>query len=119
MPSLVVLIIDDVNKVDEVLDAWLAVGVSGVTLLDSTGLVHQLRKRGARDDLPLIPSLATLLRGREESHRTVFSVVPDEFDVDALARATEEVLGPLDKPDSGILFIVPVTRAWGLKRQPY
>lgn len=117
MVELVVLVLDDPGKAEEVLAAWLAVGVPGVTILDSTGLSYELGKHGLRDDLPLFPSLEDLLRGREEPHRTLFSVVPDGFDVEALAAATEQITGALDEPDTGILFVVPVMRVWGLNRK--
>jgi hypothetical protein len=117
MAELVVLVIDDSNLVDEVVHAWLEVGVAGATLLDSAGLGHLLSQGGPRDDLPIIPSLASLLRAREETNRTLFTLVPDGFDVDALIAATERILGPLDNPDTGILFTLPVLRTRGLHRR--
>lgn len=117
MAELVVLVLDDPDKTEEVLAAWVAVGVSGVTILDSAGLRHKIGRAGPRDDLPLFPSLEDLLRSREEPHRTLFAVVPDGFDIDALAVATEEITGVLDEPDTGILFVMPVTRVWGLNRR--
>ena len=117
MTELIVLVLDDPDKTEEVLTAWLTVGISGVTILDSTGLNYELGKHGLRDDLPLFPSLGDLLRGREEPHRTLFSVVPDGFDVEALVAATENITGVLDQPDTGILFVVPVSRVWGLNRR--
>lgn len=117
MPELVVLVLDDAGKVDEVLSAWLAAGVPGATLLDSAGLGRQLGAQVLRDDLPLMPSLSSLLRTREETNRTLFAVVPDGFDLDALVAATEAITGPLAEPDTGILFTLPVTRAWGLHRR--
>ncbi|MBI1880162.1 MAG: hypothetical protein HYR94_18405 [Chloroflexi bacterium] len=116
MPELVALVLNDADKTDEVLAAWLAVGVPGTTILDSTGLGHRMGKPGIRDDLPLFPSLEDILRSREEQHRTLFAVVPDGFDMEALVTATEKITGPLEEPDTGILFVVPVTRAWGLHR---
>ena len=117
MANLVVLVLDDPNKAEDVLTAWVAEGVSGVTILDSTGLSHKLGRRSLRDDLPLFPSLEDLLRSREEHHRTLFTIVPDGFDVDALAAATEKITGSLTEPNTGILFTVPVIRAWGLTRR--
>lgn len=118
MAELVVLVLDDPDKTEEVLAAWLAVGVSGATILDSSGLSRELGRRGLRDDLPLFPSLDDLLRSREEPHRTLFAVVPDGFDIDALVAATEEITGVFDEPDTGILFVIPVIHAWGLNRRP-
>jgi hypothetical protein len=117
MAELVVLVLDDFNKTEEVLAAWLALGISGATILDSSGLSHEVGRAALRDDLPLFPSLEDLLRSREEPHRTLFAVVPDGFDVEALMAATEKITGPLDEPNTGILFTVPVTRAWGLNRR--
>jgi nitrogen regulatory protein P-II 1 len=117
MPELIVLVLDDGNKVNEVVNAWLEVGISGVTLVDSAGLGHQFAQHGARGDVPLMPSLESLLRVREERSRTLFIVVPDGFDVDALIAATEAITGSLDDPDTGILFTIPVTRAKGLHRR--
>lgn len=117
MPQLILLVLDDPGKVPDVLNAWLAVGVPGVTLLDSAGLGHEFGKHGPRDDFPLIPSLESLLRGREEQHRTLFAAVPDDLDINALIAATEAITGPLDDPDTGILMVLPITRARGLHRR--
>jgi hypothetical protein len=117
VPHLAVLVLDDSNLVDDVISAWLTLGVAGVTILDSAGLGHLIGGRALSDDVPLFPSLNALLRQREETHRTLFAVVPDDFDVDALAAATESVTRPLNEPDTGILFIMPVTKAWGLHRR--
>lgn len=117
MPELIVFVLDDASKVGEVLNAWLDVGISGVTLVDSAGLGHEFAQHGARSDVPLFPSLESLLRVREERSRTLFSVVPDGFDVEALLTATEAIIGSLDNPNTGILFTVPVTRAKGLHRR--
>jgi hypothetical protein len=115
--ELIVLVLNDPGQVDDVLAAWLEAGVSGVTILDSRGLSHHLGKWALRDDLPLFPSLEDLLRGREESHRTLFAVVPENFDIQALVAATEQITGAFDGPDTGILFTLPITRAWGLNRK--
>jgi nitrogen regulatory protein P-II 1 len=117
VPELVVLVLNDPEKIEDVLAAWLTVGVSGATILHSRGLSHQVSHRNLRDDLPLFPSLEGLLRSQEESHRTLFVVVPDGFDVEALVAATERITGTLDEPQTGILFTVPVTHAWGLQRR--
>ena len=114
--ELIVLVLNDPGKVDDVLAAWLEIGISGVTILDSRGLSHRVGRRGLRDDLPLFPSLEDLLRGREEVHRTLFAVVPDGFEIEALVVATERITGSFEEPDTGILFTLPVSRAWGLHR---
>jgi hypothetical protein len=112
MPVLLMAVIDDASKIWDVLDAWERLGVTGATIHDSTGL-H--RAQGLRDDLPLFPSVHDLLEKSETNHRTIWSVLEDEVDVEAIVRATEKIVGPLDHPRTGILFTVPVLKVWGLR----
>ena len=117
MSELIILVLNDPEKIEDVLAAWVTVGVLGTTILNSRGLSHEVSRRSRSDDLPLFPSLEALLQTRQESHRTLFAVVPDGFDVETLVAATEKITGTLDEPHTGILFTVPVTRAWGLHRR--
>ncbi|MGD2077412.1 MAG: hypothetical protein PVH18_03465 [Chloroflexota bacterium] len=114
MYYMVLLIVDDLNKCPDVLDAWDAAKVPGITILDSTGM-GRLRQNSIRDDLPMMPNLSDLFRAREHRHRTIFSVVEGEEAVDRLAAVTEEILGDLNKPDTGVLFVLPVARVFGLQ----
>jgi hypothetical protein len=42
LSELIVLVLNDPSKTEDVLTAWLARVISGVTLLDSSGLSHQM-----------------------------------------------------------------------------
>jgi hypothetical protein len=117
MPHLIVTVLVDIQLVDDVIHAWEEAGVTGATILDSMGMKHMLEGHIHRDDLPLMPSLRNLLETGEFNHRTIFSVVPDGFDVDQLIRKTEALVGDFDDPDSGFLFVVPVTQVRGLFRR--
>jgi hypothetical protein len=118
MPNAVFIVMSSLDKCRDVLDAWENLGVTGVTILESIGLrkIQEIRTR--RDDLPLFPSLRHLLEGEEYHHRTAFVVLDDDFDLDRLIEATEQAVGgDFDAPDTGILFVMPVTRTRGMR--PY
>ena len=118
MPNIVVVVMPDIEKCQDVLDAWEKCGVSGVTVLESLGMHKIQQMRARRDDLPLIPSLRHLMESEEYHHRTAFVVVDDDFDLDGLIEATRRAVGgDFDAPNSGILFVMPVTRAFGMR--PY
>ena len=114
MYHMILLILDELEQCPSVLDAWDAAGASGITILESTGLAR-VRKIALRDDLPLMPSIDSLLKGREEHHRTLFTVVEGEAQVDRIIEATQVITGNLDEPNSGAMFVLPVTRAVGLR----
>jgi nitrogen regulatory protein P-II 1 len=116
---LILFVLHNPEKVPELLDAWEDVGVSGVTILHSSGLgrVRSSNRTGLRDDLPLIPSLEALLNHEEYFSRTIFSIVEGEQMVDKLIEATERVIGDLSRPNTGLLVALPVVRAVGLEKQ--
>lgn len=111
---LIILVIDNPYFCGDVLLAWHQAGVPGATILESHGLGRALT--GARDDLPLLPSLDDLVQRDEQRHRTVFAVVPDRDIIARVKQATENVIGRFDDPNTGILFVVPVLEAYGVRK---
>lgn len=112
MYYLVVLTVDQVDYCQAILDAWEKAGVLGVTILPSTGL-GRIRRAGLRDDIPLIPSLSDLFAEQEVQHRTLLSVVDSQDLVDRMITAAEGIIGDLDNPNTGFLFVVPVSQVAG------
>ncbi|MFW6068095.1 MAG: P-II family nitrogen regulator [Chloroflexota bacterium] len=104
------------NNLDQfpgVLDAWEAAELPGITILESTGMGN-IRQAGLRDDVPLMPNLSDLFRSKEHHHRTLFTVVENEEKVDEIVAISQEILGDLEQPDNGVLFVLPVSRVVGL-----
>lgn len=114
MDRMVVLVMDSSGKTTDVMDAWQEAGVSGITVWESRGIGRMHEDYHLRDDIPLMPSLSTLLQSREEDHRTIFTLVDGDEMVDKLIAVTEEITGGLDGPNKGILFVLPVLRTIGV-----
>jgi hypothetical protein len=115
MAKLLVLVIHDLSKVDQVVRDWVEQGVAGMTLIGTRGWTQHIGDSDFRDDLPLFPSLRSLLESTEELNRMIMSVVPENFDMQILVERTESILGSLDDPETGILFVLPVLEVYGLK----
>jgi len=115
MSYLVVLIVDDPEDCRPILSGWENAGVSGVTILESTGL-GRFKKAGLLDDIPLLPSLSDILSSGEIHHRTLLSVVDEQKVVDEMVAIAQGVIGDLDEKHTGFLFVVPVIQAYGLRR---
>ena len=116
MPKLIVTILTDLQVCHELIHLWEELGVPGATILDSMGMRNLQERQAHRDDLPLMPSLRSMLEQEEFNHRTVFTVVSDEFDVDDLIRRTEGLVGDFEAPHTGMLFVTPVLQVRGLRR---
>jgi nitrogen regulatory protein P-II 1 len=114
--NLILFVLHDPEKLVPLLNAWTEAGVSGATVLFSTGLgrIHQSTK--LRDDLPLMPSLEDFLPHPERLSRTIFSMVDDEGVIEKVVAATEEIVGDLGEPDRGLLMVLPVGKVYGLRK---
>jgi hypothetical protein len=113
---LLVCVLDNPSHLTTVLDGWTQAGVSGITVLDSTG-VQRLRRHAEPEAAPLFMGFGRLLRTDQYSHNTLFAVVPDMDTVKCAVAATEAVTGDLAGPHTGILFALPIEAAWGLPKQ--
>ena len=117
MNYLILLILHDNTCLDEILTAWEEIGVSGITILPSTGIARLRQKSALRGDLPLIPSFEDLVEHAENTNRTLLTIVRDEEMIDKVVTATQNVTGDLNLPNTGILIVLPVLRAYGLDRK--
>ena len=108
---LLIMVLDDPKHLNEVLVAWEDAGVAGVTILESTGLNRILRRNQSN---PAFAGFASVFGTGRVGHNTLFAVI-EQLDMAASVVAhTEKVIGTLDKPDTGIVFALPIAQAWGI-----
>jgi hypothetical protein len=112
--KLVILITARTERTLDIAEAWQQAGASGVTILEGYGLRRLQEQLGIRDDLPLMPSLATLMHQQEISTHVLVSVVGDSL-AGQLYQATVEILGDLTLPDNGFIFTLDVGNTLGLR----
>jgi len=112
----ILFVLNDPEILDDIITAWEGVGVSGITILPSTGMAR-IREKGAwRDDLPLIPSIEDFHDYVEAFNRTMFTIVDTDEMVEKVIEATQKVTGDLNDPHTGILVTLPVNRYVGIHR---
>lgn len=99
------IVLNNTEKLDELLSVLADNGIKGATVLESTGMAHKLLS----DDYTtrFLGSLRNVLNSDRETNNTIFMVLSDEQVLLARA-AVKKVLKDLSKPDTGIMFTVPV-----------
>ncbi len=107
---MILCVVDDTHKVNNVMKAWRTAGVPGITVFESTGL-HRVQKA------PHIP-MPYLISGKESERGniTLFAVVEDEEMIQRCLEAAESVVGGFDTPNSGIFTAWPLMIARGASR---
>jgi hypothetical protein len=112
---LVMFVLDNPDLLDQVLDAWDTVGVSGVTIVESSGIN---RRRLARQiGAPFMAGINRLMTGSQENHTTLFTMVPDEAMVQACIREAEMIVGDLSQPHTGVLAAWPLAIVKGVPEE--
>lgn len=113
---MILFVLQDISKLEEILLAWEKVGVKGITIMRSLGMAHA-KRHGLREDIPIFPSLDDFISRDEDFNRTLFTVVDDDAMIDRIIAVTETVTGDLDDPNTGLLIVLPVVRARGMNRK--
>jgi hypothetical protein len=112
--KLVILITAQTERTLELATAWQQAGATGITILEGYGLRRLQEKMEIRDDLPLVPSLSALLRGKEEETHLLVSVVHDDL-AQTLESITVGLLGDLTLPGNGVILTIDIASLSGLR----
>lgn len=107
----------DVEQASEMLDVWVKAGVKGVTILESAGMQQIAENAGIRADMGIIFSLNKLMKAQEIHHRTLFSAINDQATLDKVVAASTEYVSDWSRPNVGVLFVWPLTHAYGLNKK--
>ncbi len=102
--QLLVLILNKKECLEGLLDALIEAGVKGATVLESTGMARIV----GEDTRSMFGSIRMLIDPDLESNRTILMAVNESL-IEKVRFTVNEVLGGLDKPDTGVLFGLPIT----------
>ena len=115
MSKLVILITSQVDKGHRIGEAWQEAGAPGVTFIEGYGLRRMQEASKSRELLPGVMSMLEILREQEETTLIALSVVDDDTIVNRLLDVTSEILGDLLLPHTGVVFVLDVERAIGVR----
>ncbi len=105
---IIMFVLNDSKKLDMILDGWKKIGVRGVTILDSIG-AYRVRKR--------IPGrFAFTTANADENSKTLIAMVEDEQVVKDCLAETENLIGDLSEPNTGIFSYWQATNIKGLHK---
>ncbi len=108
--KLLVFILNKEEHLEEILEAFLELNIKGATILDSVGMGSILAQ-----DIPIFAGFKKLLQGSRPANKTILTVIPD-LQVKPAVKAIEQIVGSLEEPGNGLLFVLEVDQLFGLSK---
>ena len=110
MSNLLIVILNEISELPVILDVWRKIGVPGTTILNSVG-GHASRIWLNRVGLGAIKKL---FEAKEVQTRTLLAVFEDEKLLAQAIAEVERIVGGFDRPNSGMMVVLPVSQAIGV-----
>ena len=107
---MLILILKKVELVDELMERLAEAGVKGGTILEGTGMAKTLVNM---EDVPIFGMLRHILSDEEKLKSKVLLFVLKNNQVMIAREKIKEVIGDLTKPNTGIMFSIPITEVEG------
>jgi len=107
--KLIVFVLSQVDKLDELMLAFSKANIRGSTIIHSTGMAKSLIGAGGS----MMSYLRTILDPQNTESRTVLTACSDE-QVQTIKDVISKVIGPLDVPGSGVLLVLPLDGSDGI-----
>ncbi len=109
MNQLLVLILQDVDRTEEVLEAWRASGLGEITVVQSAGW-RGYTDTTTKDDIPLFPSMKDMVELEEAPSMILLALDDDETIIDSAIQRTKDALHNSGGPHRGRMLVLPVTK---------
>lgn len=106
--DMLTIVLNQTDERERVLEALLNAGVRGATVIESTGMGRSLCTR-----VPMFGGIRHMFEDCRPNNLTIFSVIKDEGKLRRAVDAVKGVLGDLERPGAGFMFVVPVSEAHG------
>jgi len=106
--KLLILILNKVEKLEEVLEGFIEIGITGATVIESVGMGQMLS-----EEVPIFAGLRFMFAGAKPHNKTIFSAIKDEKEKPVI-KLLQKILGDLNDPGTGIVFTIPIDKIEGL-----
>ena len=108
--QVIFVVLNKIECLEDLLARLKKAGVTGGTIIDSTGMVKSLEES---DDSYLLGSLRLFLENPRPDSKTIFFIVNNE-QVELVRKTVSDALGGIDNHDTGSVFGIPISFADGL-----
>lgn len=110
--QVLILILKQVDLMNDILHELAEAGIKGGTIVDAKGMGESLL---SMEDIPMFGALRQLLSSEEREDVKLLLFVVQDDEVVSTAKTIKKVVD-LEKPNTGILFSLPIYYCEGLTK---
>jgi nitrogen regulatory protein PII len=111
--KLLFFVLNETEKLDDVLTELATNGIKGATVIDSMGMARILSNNHDDNEISFLSSLRSFLNPEREKNNLIFTVINDT-QLEIAVKAIESVTGDLSQKNTGVIFSVPVDFTKGI-----
>ena len=105
--KLLFIVLNSTDKLEEVLEGLIEVGVTGATVVDSVGMGRII------EDVPLFAGMRNIFRAAKPRNNMIFSVITDAQAAETMD-VLEKILDCSNEKGRGIAFTLPIDASIGV-----
>ncbi|NLM11180.1 MAG: hypothetical protein GX213_10500 [Clostridiaceae bacterium] len=109
--QLLLLVLNQVEKLEDLLMGFMDEGITGATIINSTGMIKELA--GHMEDQPIFGSQWFNIDTDRKESKTIFMAL-SEKQVEKARKVIHQVIGDLSEPDTAVLFTIPLISSEGI-----
>lgn len=105
------IVLNEMDYLNDILDGFVDVGISGATILDSQGMANIIVNSDKQHIFPY-GQLKALIQDALPYNKTIFTIVENQELVDKAVAMVQNVIGDVPKPGVGFMFSLPITKTY-------
>lgn len=110
---LLILVLNKVEKLEDLLKGLMNEGITGATIINSTGMIKELA--GHMEYQPIFGSPWLNIDNDRKESKTIFMALNEEK-LERARKVIHQVIGDLSKPDTAVLFTIPLISSEGIDK---
>lgn len=108
--KLAVIFLNKIEYLEDILSAFLEIGVKGATVMDSVGMGHIISQH-----IPIFAGLRDAFAGSSPNNKIILAVVEEAL-LDEIAEVLDDVCWSQEETGAGFMITLDVDRVFGLKQ---
>lgn len=107
--KLVVIILNRIDRLEDLLTAFLEIGVAGATVIDSIGMGHIVSH-----NIPIFAGLRAAFPGTSPGNKTILAAVEDA-QLEEMREVITDVCGSFEEQGNGLMLSLSIDEVFGFR----